>query len=96
MIDVVKFTWSNPYGYWIPAAWVLVSSSADDAAVLSRARLGRPGMVDLRVLSRETMPEALRMEGRSRSLLSKVVLFDKQADSYSAAEMIDAMVAVTA
>lgn len=88
MLDVVKFTWRNRHGYWIPVAWVVVLTGADPG---SRVRLGRPGLTDFKVLDRMTIPEELRLTGRSSWALAMVVLYDKQADDYTAAEFVDAM-----
>lgn len=104
-MDIVKFTWRNKYGYWIPVAWVSVPTNASDerqnypnttASLREYASTGRPGMTDFRVLDRITIPEELRLTGRSRLLLSTAILHDKQADSYSAQQMLDAMLVQTA
>jgi hypothetical protein len=94
MIDVVKFTWRNKHGYWIPVSWITALTSTDDAQIRSQATIGRPGMTDLRILDRGTVPEEIRTSGRTRRLLSHVVLYDKGADDYSAKEMIEAMAGV--
>lgn len=96
MLDVVKFTWRNGQGYWIPAAWMMCTSNREAESLRSWASIGRPGMTDMKVLDRVSIPEELRLTGRARTLLSKVVVYDKQADDYTAAQMIDAMVAWTA
>lgn len=105
MIDIVKFTWRNAHGYWIPVAWVTVPTDACDvrleaprttASLYEYAISGRPSMTDLKILDRITIPDKLRASGRSRYLLSQVVLHDENADNYSASEMLDAMLVQTA
>jgi hypothetical protein len=105
MLDVVKFTWRNAHGYWIPVAWMTVPSETTDtraaypstvSSLQGYASLGRPSMTDFKVLDRMTIPEKLRLSGSSGYLLSTVMLYDKKADDYSAKEMIEAMTVVTA
>jgi len=97
MLDVVKFTWRNRYGYWIPVAWTMTPTDRDEPAIRGYASIGRPGMTELKVLDRATIPEELRMNGRSRYLLSSVILHNRaQADEYTAQQMIEAMTAWTA
>lgn len=94
MIDIVKFTWRNKHGYWIPSAWVTVTTDTED--VRGHAVIGRPSLTDLKVLSRMTIPEELRLTGQVRSLLSHVVLDDPKADDYTAEQMLEAMLVRTA
>lgn len=97
MLDVVKFTWRNKHGYWIPVAWTIVGSWDHGTEGLKRtARLGRPGMTDIKELDRATIPEELRMTGRVRYCLSQTVLYDPNEASYSAQEMLEAMLVQTA
>ena len=96
MLDVVKFTWRNKHGYWIPVAWITVLSEDGDDRVRSRASLGRPGLTDLRVLDRATIPEELRLTGRSGWYLANVVLYDPKANEYTATEFLEAMTVTTA
>jgi hypothetical protein len=93
MLDVVKFTWANKHGYWIPAAWTLALT---DENAVGKARLGRPSMTDFKVLGRKTIPEELRLTGRAQWALSMVILYDPKANEYTPSELLEAMVVQTA
>lgn len=92
-MDVVKFTWANKHGYWIPVAWILVIAGTHGR---SRASIGRPGLTDYKELDRATIPEELRLTGRAQWCLSNVVVYDPKANDYTAEEMLEAMLVQTA
>lgn len=96
MLDIVKISWENAQGYWIPAAWLLVVSNNDDEAIRSSARIGRPSMKGMKVLDRITIPEELRATGQARRLMSQVILYTGETDDLTAAEFLARMEATYA
>jgi len=92
MLDLVKYTWANKYGYWIPVAWMTVLTKDGDEMLRTRARSGKGNsMSDFQLIDRVTIPEEMRLTGKSSLYLAYVCLYDKLANEYTAEQFIAAM-----
>jgi len=99
MLDLVKFTWRNGHGYWIPVAWMTVPSDATDvrrdypsttASLREYASGGRGVMTDFKVLDRCTIPEEIRSTGRTGVAKARVG-YRASSDRLTCEEYVQAM-----
>lgn len=91
LLHLVKYRWRNAHDVPIGPEWTSVLASAGDDDVLRTVALGRGTVTGVEVLERVPIPEALRRTGRSSWARAMVVLYDRAARDYTAAEFLAAM-----
>lgn len=92
LLHIVKYKWENRHGALLGPEWMIALAGDGDAELRSRASLGKGGgLRSIEVLDRAPIPEDLRQTGRSRSLKSKVVLYDKDHGDLTAEQFVQRM-----